>query len=160
MPLASLFNLQFYGPGSGATVVQASAEVISQATGVGSVASVVPASASVPLADATRLVNSPAVINGSAVIANALPKARARANAIIKVGQLTQDDVTGAVLEAQVESGFSLKQILRLMSAVILGRASGGPGSPVFRDVNNTKDRVTGTADSNGNRTAATYDPD
>ena len=73
---------------------------------------------------------------------------------------MSQDDVTGAVLEAEIESGYSLRKILRLMSSVLLGRASGGPGSPVFRDINNTKDRVTGTADSSGNRTAATYDPD
>jgi hypothetical protein len=160
MPLASLFNLHFNGPGAAACVTQGTGVVVSQATGVGSGASVILASSSVPVADATRLVNSPAIITGSAVVAQALPKARARAGAVIKVGALSQDDVTGAVLESEIEPGFSLRQMMRLMGAVLLGKTSGGPSSPVFRDVNDTKNRVSGSADANGNRSSATYDPD
>ena len=57
-----------------------------------------------------------------------------------------------------IESGYTAADILRLIAAVTAGKVSGGPGSPVFRDLGDTKNRVTGTADSNGNRTAVTYD--
>lgn len=160
MPLASWYSLHFYGEGTGAMVTQGQATTIAGATGVARANSVTQGTGSMPLAKPTRLVNSPAVFTGTGSIVNALPKGRARPGAIIRVNTLSQDDVTGAVLEAEVESGYSLKQILRLMASVVLGRASGGPSSPVFRDINNTKNRVTGTADSSGNRTAATYDPD
>lgn len=160
MPWASLFNLHNYGPGSMASVAEAQGTVVGQASALARLNSVATGAGSMPLAKATRLKNSPAVLTGSGSVVQALPKARARVEAVIKVNDLSQDDVTGAVLEAEIESGYSLRKILRLMSSVLLGRASGGPGSPVFRDINNTKDRVTGTADSSGNRTAATYDPD
>lgn len=68
--------------------------------------------ATVPLARPTRLVNRPATILGSGSITTALPKGRARPTATIRVNQLTQDDVTGAVLEAEVSPGLTLKQAL------------------------------------------------
>lgn len=58
-----------------------------------------------------------------------------------------------------VESGRTLRQILRLMASVLLGKASGGAASSVFRDTNDTKDRVTTTANASGDRTSVTYDP-
>jgi hypothetical protein len=73
---------------------------------------------------------------------------------------LSTANVGDAVWSAFCESGYTYQDVLRLISAVQLGKVSGGPGSPVFRDINDTTDRVTGTADSDGNRTAATYDPD
>jgi len=57
-----------------------------------------------------------------------------------------------------LEAGYSAEDLLILMSSVLLGKISGGPGSPVFRDINDTKNRVTATADSSGNRTAVTHD--
>jgi hypothetical protein len=59
---------------------------------------------------------------------------------------------------AEMEPGFTFAEALRIMAAVIAGKSSGGPGSPVFRDLADSKNRVIGTADSSGNRTAATYD--
>ena len=56
------------------------------------------------------------------------------------------------------EPGFTFADMLRIIAAVVAGKSSGGPGSPVFRDLADLKNRVTGTADSSGNRTAATYD--
>lgn len=153
-------TLVWYGPGAAASVTSGAGSVVSQATGQARLGAVTTGAGSIPFAKPTRLVNSPAVLSGAGSIAQALPKARGRLGAVIKVNELSQDDVTGALLTAEVESGYSLRSILRLMSSVLLGRTSGGPGSPVFRDINNTTDRVTGTADSNGNRTASSYDPD
>lgn len=59
-----------------------------------------------------------------------------------------------------VESGLTLKQALRIITAVLAGKVSGaGTGTEAFRDVNDTKDRVVSTVDSNGNRTNVTTDP-
>ena len=57
-----------------------------------------------------------------------------------------------------IESGYTAEELLRLLSAVIVGKSSGQPTNAVFRDINDTKDRVTGTVDSNGNRTSVTVD--
>lgn len=60
---------------------------------------------------------------------------------------------------AGVETGFTPRQALRLMASVLLGKLSGAAtATNVFRDVNDTKDRVTATVDPDGNRTAVTKD--
>lgn len=58
-----------------------------------------------------------------------------------------------------VETGFTLRQTMRLMSAVLCGKVSGGPGTPVFRNMQDTANRVASTADPNGNRTIVTLTP-
>ena len=59
---------------------------------------------------------------------------------------------------AGVETGLTVRQWLRLAASVLFGKSSGHPTSPVYRDVNDTKDRITATVDG-GNRTAVTKDP-
>ena len=73
-------------------------------------------------------------------------------------GALTAPNVATAVWQYIIESGYSAEEIVRIIASVTAGKSSGGPGSPVFRDLGDTKDRVTGTADADGNRSAATYD--
>jgi len=58
-----------------------------------------------------------------------------------------------------VETGFTLRQAMRLMSAVLCGKVSGGPGLPIFRNMQDTANRVSSTADANGNRTVVTLTP-
>jgi hypothetical protein len=65
--------------------------------------------------------------------------------------------VRDAVWAAILESGFSADRLMRIIAAAVAGKASGGPGSPVFRNVGDTTDMITGTADASGNRSAATY---
>lgn len=60
---------------------------------------------------------------------------------------------------AGIETGFTLRQTMRLMASVILGKLSGaGTATEVFRDLPDTKDRVTATVDASGNRTVVTKD--
>ena len=113
---------------------------------------------SVPLAKPTRLVNSPVVTSGVGVMAQALPKGRARPAVLVKIGALSQDDVTGAVLEAPVEGNVTLKQALRLVLAYIAGDATGLDGNPAFKSLDGSKDRIAGTI-SGGSRTVTTVDP-
>lgn len=73
---------------------------------------------------------------------------------------LSTANVAAAVWGAGSGDGtYTYAEVLRIVASVTAGKASGGPGSPVFRDLADTKDVVSGTADSNGNRTAVTYDP-
>lgn len=82
----------------------------------------------------------------------------------IKIGfQPSAQDIAYAVwgLDNGIESGWTPRQILRALSAVLAGKVSGaGANAPVFRDVNDTKARVSATTDADGNRTAVTIDVD
>jgi hypothetical protein len=77
----------------------------------------------------------------------------------MKVAELSQGDVAGAVLDTPIEGPYTLRQLMRICSAVLAGKVSGGPGSPVYRDVTDSADRVAGTVDGNGNRSSTTITP-
>lgn len=69
------------------------------------------------------------------------------------------NDATTAtqVWNKQVEGTFTAEEVMQIMSAALAGKASGlDTLAPVFRDINDTKDRITATTDANGNRTAIT----
>lgn len=58
-----------------------------------------------------------------------------------------------------IENGYSLQDAQRIMLSVAAGKLSGvDTNAPVFRDVNDTKDRVTATTAATG-RTSVTVDP-
>lgn len=60
------------------------------------------------------------------------------------------------VLGSSYEGTETVQQFLRLIRAVLVGKSTGG--GKVFRDLADTKDRVTGTTDGSGNRTAVAVD--
>lgn len=57
-----------------------------------------------------------------------------------------------------IETGYTLRQAMRIMSAVLGGKSSGHPGSPVYRNLPDSADRVSATV-SSGNRSAVTLNP-
>lgn len=64
-----------------------------------------------------------------------------------------------AILDEAVEGSLTLRQAQRLMLAALAGIANGGGTTTVnFRDMANSKNRITMTTDANGNRTAVTRD--
>jgi hypothetical protein len=65
--------------------------------------------------------------------------------------------VADAVHAKEIETGFSLARTTKIIAASAAGKVSGGPGSPVFRNLGDTTDMITGVADSDGNRTSASY---
>jgi hypothetical protein len=86
-------------------------------------------------------------------------------------GSLSGSFASAVTLEAQgfssylldqedVESGLTLRQALRLISAAVGGEVSGGGTTTItFKSaVDGVADRIVATVDSNGNRTALTYD--
>lgn len=72
-------------------------------------------------------------------------------------------DIAQAVLGGvEVEEGLNLRQIMRLLASISLGKSSGfvaGASSPVFKGLDGTTTRISGTTDDNGNRTAVTLTP-
>lgn len=88
----------------------------------------------------------PADPASESLIVAAIPTANANADALL-------DRAAG------VETGTTLRQWLRLAGAVLLGKLSGaGTTTEVFRDIGDTKARVTATVDASGNRTGITKD--
>ena len=58
-----------------------------------------------------------------------------------------------------LEGNYTAAQLVRGISAAVLGKLSGAAGAQVtIRDVNDTKSRITAAVDPSGNRTAVTYD--
>lgn len=58
-----------------------------------------------------------------------------------------------------VETGYTLRQALRLVLSSVAGKLSGAAGTTVtIRNVPDTKSRITATVDTSGNRSAVTYD--
>ncbi len=72
-----------------------------------------------------------------------------------------RDSIADAILDRAnaIETGITVRGVLRLTGAVLAGKASGmGTGTGVFRNITDTKNRVTATQDTNGNRSSITTD--
>lgn len=66
---------------------------------------------------------------------------------------MTEQEIACAVWQQQIDGGYDASQILGLMASVLLGKVSGaGTGTEVFRDIADTRDRVTAKVDNCGNR--------
>lgn len=73
----------------------------------------------------------------------------------------TRNAIATALLDLTdgVETGETLRQALRLIRAVAVGKAAGlGTTTATFRDKADTKNRITATVDVDGNRSAVTTD--
>ena len=82
----------------------------------------------------------------------------------------TNNDKTGYALSAAgvtaiwaevMEGATSAVKMMRGFASALLSKVSGmtsGASTPVFRDVGDSKDRITATTDANGNRSAVTLD--
>lgn len=70
------------------------------------------------------------------------------------------NDVSVAnILAGVIEGSLTLQDVLRLLLSAETGKASGGGTTTVvFRDNADSKDRITATVDTDGNRTAVTLD--
>jgi len=152
-------TLTYYGPAAVAALVPSAPAVMADIQATAKLGEFIPGVGATVKAKATRLRNSPAIIQSAGLVVGALPKARARLLSTIRIGLLTQDDVTGAVLEARVEGALTLKQVMRLLLAYVGGNATGLDTSPAFKSQDGTKDRLAGTI-TGGARTITTLDGD
>ena len=110
-------------------------------------------------------------VNGNGHVASVLHSSEAGS---ITVGAFAADSITAAALATDavteianglldlsngVETGLTVRQALRLDTAALCGKSSGFPSGPgVFRNVGDTKARITATVDSDGNRINVTTD--
>lgn len=71
----------------------------------------------------------------------------------------TVQDIVSAIGTRIVDGAFTSDDLTRLMASVLLGKLTGaGTGTESFRDLADTKNRITATIDNSGNRTAITLD--
>lgn len=83
---------------------------------------------------------------GSPAAVSDIPTANANADALLD-------------RSAGIETGWTLRQGLRVMLAVLAGKVSGAATTTAtFRNPPDDKNRVVATVDANGNRSAVTYD--
>jgi hypothetical protein len=74
-------------------------------------------------------------------------------------GGATPENIADAVWQKALEGAYTAEELIRILTAVLAGRVTGaGSGVEKFRDIANTKDRVTSTVDDNGNRTNIVLD--
>ena len=80
---------------------------------------------------------------------------------IAAINDVAAAAVATAILDAAngIETGVTPRQALRGILSALGAKVSGmDSNAPVFRDVGDTKDRITAATDSNGNRTSVTLD--
>jgi hypothetical protein len=80
-------------------------------------------------------------------------------SSILVAGDLLTVSNVGEAVWAQVAEGsYTVEDLLKIIAAATGGKSSGGPNNPIFRNIADTVDRISGTADSSGNRTDVVYD--
>jgi hypothetical protein len=63
------------------------------------------------------------------------------------------------ILDDVIEAALTLRQALRIILAGVAGKSDGAPFGPIhYRDLADTKDRIIGTVDLDGNRTVVAVD--
>jgi len=116
-------------------------------------------------------------IDAGAIAANAITSAKIASGAItsatlaagaitaaaIATGAIDADalaaDAVDEILDEVVEGTLTLRQVARILLAVLAGESTGGGTSTItFRDNADTKARMSATIDANRNRTAVTLD--
>jgi hypothetical protein len=97
-------------------------------------------------------------IDGTTTLTGAVAATNASNN--INLGATSRAAIADAVWdEEDGVDGLTLREFVRGASAALLAKMSGGgSGTEVFRNVTDTKNRITATVDDNGNRTAVTLD--
>ncbi|MER8464176.1 hypothetical protein [Mesorhizobium sp. M1396] len=144
-------------PGVRAAVGLASANLDTQLSGINSKTTNLPPDP----ADASDIVASfgtvTTTVNAIKLKTDNLPAAPAA------VGDVpTANANADALLDraAGVETGLTVRQGLRLFAAALLGKANGlGTGTAIFRDTNDTKNRINASVDADGNRLSVNLDP-
>lgn len=83
--------------------------------------------------------------------------------AAIATGAIDADalaaDAVDEILDEVIEGSTTMRQALRIFMAALANKASGGGTTTItFRDLADSKARITATVDASGNRTAVTLD--
>jgi hypothetical protein len=81
-------------------------------------------------------------------------------SAVLNVNVSTMSSAAvDSILDDPVEGSFTMRQLLRLMASALFGKASGGGTATItFRDMGDSKNRITATVTANGDRTTVVLD--
>lgn len=92
-------------------------------------------------------------ITAAAIAADAIGASEVAAGAAQEIADALLDRADA------IETGWTVRKILRVMSAALAGKLSGAATTTnTIRDVTDAKARITATVDADGNRTAITLD--
>lgn len=107
----------------------------------------------------TQLADLPTNSELSAALASADDAVLA---AIAALSIPTANDNADALLDRAdaIETAWTVRKSLRVIAAAVAGKVSGGPTSSVFRNITDTKARITSSSNSSGDRTVVTLDGD
>ncbi len=133
---------------------------ISQATlqAIAGISSTLTGSGTITQAQLGAIVQLSSALTGSGTISSASFTGILSLSASIEIAQTTGISVSD-ILSAEIETGYNMQEILRLVAAALAGKVSGaGTTTITIRDVNDTVDRIVATVDSNGNRTDVVKD--
>ncbi|RLC88048.1 MAG: hypothetical protein DRJ03_04060 [Chloroflexi bacterium] len=76
-----------------------------------------------------------------------------------KTGYSLSSAGVDAILDEVIEGSMTLREALRIYLSALAGKSSGGGTNTItFRDLADSKNRISATVDANGNRTAVTLD--
>ncbi len=99
--------------------------------------------------------DDPGIVNKNSVGVNT----KNSAGLIVVAGATAPVDFDALMDNQEIEPGFTMRAAMRLMLTALAGPVAGGAGPVVeFRNVTDTKTRITSTADEHGNRNPVTYD--
>lgn len=108
------------------------------------------------------IIDMSASLGADILLTNAANFATANISADMSLttGAATPSDIATEVFDNQdIETGYSLRESLKLMLSAMAGKLSGaGTTTVTIRDINDLKDRITAIVDTNGNRTSVTKD--
>ena len=101
---------------------------------------------------------SPAAVGSAMTLADGAVTAAKVATGAIDADALAADAID-LILDEVVEGTLTMRQMLRIMLAALAGKSAGGGTTTItFRDVADTKNRISATIDANRNRTSVTRD--
>lgn len=101
-----------------------------------------------------------AIIGGGNISLADLQDGKAWLEANINIGAIpSSTDNAYAILESLIDGPYTLQDVLKIIAAVNAGKISGGPDEPIFRNMTDISNVVSGTVDSDGNRTNVVLNP-
>ena len=144
--------------GGGGLVSQAALNAITDAATTLAGAGIIPEATLTALGAAVVTLTGAGVFDGSADATGSMT-----ADISLSAStELSPDSVAASVkaklLDTELD-GYSIEDIIKLTSAVLLGKSSGGATNPVFRSMDDLADRVVGEVDGAGNRLDSVLSP-
>lgn len=111
-------------------------------------------------ANLSAVVPISAALSGSCSLSPELKGFGSLSADILPFSTLSPEGLAASLMDNNdIESGYSLREALRLILSSVAGKLSGaGTATITIRNVPDDKDRIVATVDSNGNRTSVTYD--